>query len=207
MIKKLFAKTTTALVSLTLALSLLSSAVALNQTYTVADALIVLKASAGLIELTAEQRIAYGIDSNTVSVRDALKILQFTINNAPTTQTSSVPQYIIIKGTQYNTDLTNLDLFGLGLTNADIEPLKYMINLTTLNLTYNNITDFSSINGLVNLTTLFIPVGESTNLSSLSGLNNVTTLIVSLGKSTLEFEESTIATIKSILPNTEVLLY
>ena len=44
------------------------------------------------------------------------------------------PKTIEIKGIEYSTDLTELDLEFMELTDLDIEPLKYMTNLTDLSL-------------------------------------------------------------------------
>ena len=52
---------------------------------------------------------------------------------------------ITIAGQEYSTDETNLDLRGMGLTDADIQDLKYMVNLYSLNLRENDITDISCL--------------------------------------------------------------
>jgi serine/threonine protein kinase len=64
----------------------------------------------------------------------------------PAQQPTLQPQgnnHIIINGTQYSTDSTELSLSYQGLTSADIEPLKYMTKLTTLSLNGNKISDIS----------------------------------------------------------------
>ena len=55
---------------------------------------------------------------------------------------------ITIAGQEYSTDEKNLDLRGMGLTDADIQDLKYMVNLYSLNLRENNITDVSCLTEL-----------------------------------------------------------
>ncbi|MDR3309797.1 MAG: hypothetical protein LBS90_00415, partial [Oscillospiraceae bacterium] len=49
----------------------------------------------------------------------------------------TIPDYITIQGRQYSTSATSLDLNRDGLTNADIEPLRNMTNLTYLSLVDN----------------------------------------------------------------------
>ena len=49
-----------------------------------------------------------------------------------TEQQETPPPTITIKVVEYNTDLTEIDLSFKSLTNSDIEPLKYMTNLTYL---------------------------------------------------------------------------
>ena len=65
-----------------------------------------------------------------------------------------LPATITIKGTQYSTNLTSLNLSKKNLTNVDIEPLKYMTNLTELYLYENKISDISALKGLSKLSTL-----------------------------------------------------
>ena len=113
------------------------------------------------------------------------------------------PDYITIRGEQISTALTELDLSGMGLTDEEIAPLRYMTNLHTLNLgetqfDRNQINDISSLAGLTNLERLILrdnlisditPLAELTNLTwldlqsnqinditSLAGLTNLTFL-------------------------------
>ena len=61
---------------------------------------------------------------------------------------TDVPQNeVIIDGTTYSTTLTALSLRGQGLTNEDIEPLRYMTNLLVLELIGNQITDGFVVSG------------------------------------------------------------
>ena len=61
-------------------------------------------------------------------------------------ESRDVPDYIIIRGEQFSTALTELDLNGMGLTDEEIAPLKLMTNLRILHLgetqfTSNQISD------------------------------------------------------------------
>jgi len=87
---------------------------------------------------------------------------------------ASIPAYITIAGVQVPTSTTHLTMdgrfgihLGVGfadgwirigreLTNADIQPLRYMVNLYHLGINDNNITAISPIAGLTNLRTLNI---------------------------------------------------
>jgi len=70
----------------------------------------------------------------------------------PPLQKAEVPS-ITIQGVEYSTDLRTLDLSRAGfLSDEDIQPLKYMINLTKLYLPPNSdISDLSPISGLTQL--------------------------------------------------------
>ena len=89
---------------------------------------------------------------------------------------TEMPDYIIIRGIQYSTSLTELD-FGwetdIILRDEDIEPLRYMVNLRSLDLSSNEISDLSPLSGLTNLETLSLWNNEISDLSPLSGLVNL----------------------------------
>ena len=80
---------------------------------------------------------------------------------------------ITIAGEEYSTDLTELDLSSRYLTDADIEPLQYMVNLTRLDLRQNQLTDLTPLSGLTRLKSLEL---RGNNLSDLSPLANLTEL-------------------------------
>ena len=60
---------------------------------------------------------------------------------------SPVPS-ITIAGQEYSTSERRLELENMGLTDEDIQDLQYMVNLTRLNLSGNDITDLSPLEGL-----------------------------------------------------------
>ncbi|MDR1573145.1 MAG: leucine-rich repeat domain-containing protein [Clostridiales Family XIII bacterium] len=82
-------------------------------------------------------------------------------------------EYITIKGKQYSTSLTELDLSRHGLTDADIEPLRHMTNLTALGLNYNQISDVGPLSGLAALTELHLDRNQISDVNPLSGLTNL----------------------------------
>ena len=47
-------------------------------------------------------------------------------------ESRDAPDYIIIRGKQFSTALTELDLNGMGLVDEEIAPLRYMTNLRIL---------------------------------------------------------------------------
>ena len=82
---------------------------------------------------------------------------------------------ITIQGQEYSTDLTELDLSGMGLTDTDIEPLRYMVNLEILNLNDNNLSDLSPLADLHRLIGLRIG-GYNSDIADLSPLEGLTSL-------------------------------
>jgi hypothetical protein len=97
----------------------------------------------------------------------------------PTPTAPPVTDYITIKGEQYSTSLTGLDLSRLDLTDADIEPLRYMTNLTRLELANNQISNVSPLKGLTNLTYLGLGNNQISDISPLKGLTNLMGLSLS----------------------------
>ena len=63
-----------------------------------------------------------------------------------------IPEYITIRGEQFSTELTELVLNEMNLTDEEIVPLRYMIHLTNLELFHNQISDLTPLAGMTNLT-------------------------------------------------------
>lgn len=80
---------------------------------------------------------------------------------------------ITIAGQEYSTDLQRLDLQDMGLTDADIQDLHYMINLYDLRLSGNNITDLTPLAGLTQLENLMLRDNQISDLSPLAGLTEL----------------------------------
>jgi len=89
---------------------------------------------------------------------------------------------ITIKGKQYSTSLSTLDLQEMGLRNEDIVPLQYMKNLIELNLCDNQISNLTPLSGLVNLTELVLRRNQISDAKPLSGLVNLTKLSLSFNQ-------------------------
>ena len=93
---------------------------------------------------------------------------------------------ITIAGQEYSTDLRELELSGVSLSNEDIVPLKYMVNLTALeirgNLTFDQLEPLSALTNLETLT--IVPDGEGalyvSDLSPLSKLTNLKSLNITI---------------------------
>lgn len=91
----------------------------------------------------------------------------------------NIPEFVIVGGESFSTSLEYLDLSKRGLTNSDIQDLRYCKNLVELNLNYNEITDLSCLSELVNLQKIHFNgnyyitdinfVENMTNLTSISG--------------------------------------
>ncbi len=83
---------------------------------------------------------------------------------------AELPATITIKGTEYSTDLTSLTLSNMDLTDDDIKELKYMVNLTELQIYQNKITDLSPLKGLTSLKNLSLFKNEISDLTPIAGL-------------------------------------
>jgi hypothetical protein len=71
-------KTLAVLIMVAIFMPLLSTGIYASERFTAADALTVLQASAGLVELTAEQRTRYGISGDRATAADALRVLRIS---------------------------------------------------------------------------------------------------------------------------------
>ena len=80
---------------------------------------------------------------------------------------------ITIGDNQYSTSLNELHLIGLGLTDDDIKPLRFMPNLTALRLDNNQISDLTPLSYLTGLTTLNLRGNNISDLAPLAGLLNL----------------------------------
>lgn len=91
-------------------------------------------------------------------------------------------EYISIRGEQFSTELAFLGMStvnGLQLTNDDIEPFVYMVNLINLRLSDNEISDISPLSGLTGLVQLDLSNCEISDISPLTGLVNLEKLFLS----------------------------
>jgi Leucine-rich repeat (LRR) protein len=91
---------------------------------------------------------------------------------------SDIPGYITIAGMNISTSETELTLMNMDLTDEDIIPLRYMVNLTHLDLDGNNIIDISPLAGLVNLEMLFLQRNRVRDISPLAGLTRLEFLLL-----------------------------
>ena len=83
---------------------------------------------------------------------------------------------VTIKGEKHNIESRIIYLGVRGLTNADIEPIKYCKNLESLYLGDNQISDINALKNLTNLTSLNLMENQINDISALSGLTNLTDL-------------------------------
>ncbi|MEQ3171137.1 leucine-rich repeat domain-containing protein [Dysosmobacter welbionis] len=93
-------------------------------------------------------------------------------DNGPPLIQAEVPS-ITIAGETYDTNQRELNLEGRNLTDADIQDLKYMVNLVSLGLGNNQITDLTPLAGLTNLRSLGLHGNNLSDLSPLAGLTNL----------------------------------
>ena len=87
-----------------------------------------------------------------------------------------MPDYIIIDGEQFSTELTELNLSHLHVTNQDIELLQYMINLERLSLSVWEGHDITPLASMKNLIRLHL-VGTPRDITPLSELTSLEVLI------------------------------
>ena len=99
-----------------------------------------------------------------------------TSTSATPEPTHSNTNSIIISGEEYNKDTTELTLMYSDLSNEDIDALKYMINLTLINLNGTGITDISPLKDLVNLMTLDLCNNKIDDFNALGSLVNLSNL-------------------------------
>ena len=83
---------------------------------------------------------------------------------------------VFIGGEPYSTDLTVLDLSGLGLTSDDLDDLWRFTNLEELNLSGNQITNLLSLSGLINLERLNLSDNQIEDLNHLRNLKDLQNL-------------------------------
>ena len=101
-----------------------------------------------------------------------------------------IPDYIWIRDSQISTEITSLSIrmfhsviddnipnsysvIMWGLTSEEIEPLRYMINLTRLILTGQQITYITPLAGLRNLSMLHLIDNQVSDITPLAGLVNL----------------------------------
>ena len=89
---------------------------------------------------------------------------------------SDLTDAITVKESIYDISMTQLTLGYLNLEDSDIESLKNMVNLTSLNLTYNQISDISALANLTGLMELHLGFNQIKDISALAGLKNLTNL-------------------------------
>lgn len=120
------------------------------------------------------------LDGNTLTNGQLLTLLQRLPNCALDVEVlTDIPEEVEIGGRLYDTAATRLDLESQSLSDKDIVNLKYMVNLQSLKMAGNNITDLSVLSRLYALTYLDVGHNRLTDLNLLSGLTNLETLLIS----------------------------
>ena len=106
--------------------------------------------------------------------------------DAPPLHQAEVPA-VTIAGQEYSTDERELDLENQGLTDADIQDIRYMVNLTSLNLNGNAITDLMPLSSLAELRTLRLRQTDISDLSPIAGLTNLEYLELEDNRNLVDF--------------------
>ena len=94
------------------------------------------------------------------------------INSTPT-------KYVEIAGKQLNTALVELGLSGRDLTNENIEPLRYFVNLVSLFIGFSEVSDMTPIAQLTNLRYLELNNTQISDIGSIAELTDLATLKLS----------------------------
>ena len=129
-----------------------------------------------------------GSDENGVSVNDDVK----ATNDDPTesnefepevglqledeSEPLEIPEYIIINDVRLYTSWTDMSLPEWGINDSDVELMRYMVNLTYLYLSNNQISNINALAGLTNLEFLHLGRNQISDVSPLAGLTNLQTL-------------------------------
>ena len=120
------------------------------------------------------------LDGNTLTNGQLLALL----NRCPGCELdvevlTDIPEEVEIGGRTYDTRATSLDLESRSLKDEEVANLKYMVNLRSLKMAGNEVTDLSVLSRLYSLTYLDVGHNRLTDLSCLSGLTKLETLLVS----------------------------
>ena len=88
------------------------------------------------------------------------------------------PGYIMIGRERFSTELTELTLGYINLSDEDIIPLRYMTNLTSLSLSFSQVSDITPLAGLTNLTSLSLGFNQISDITPLAELTNLRWLVL-----------------------------
>lgn len=97
---------------------------------------------------------------------------------------TDIPSQVQIGKRTYSTTLTTLKLSSSGLVDEDIKNLKYMIHLTELDLSGNNISDVTPLSHLYGLTNLDLSHNKIEDVSCLTDLYQLNALYLSSNRLT-----------------------
>jgi len=98
--------------------------------------------------------------------------------NAVIITTRVLPVTITIGNRLIGTSTTGLDLSGMGLQDADIEPLRYLPHLTWIDLSVNQISNIEPLAGLANLTWIDLSNNQISDISTLANLSHLETIVL-----------------------------
>ena len=137
-------------------------------------------------ELQRKIRRALEIPVGDITVGDMESLTELTFSRTSRPITS-------FEGLEAAKNLSSLNLSGWSLPGGDsfsplgtrdLSSLKNIANLTTLDLSHNDLTDVSFLEGFSNLTTLDLYENQLTSLTLPEGLNSLTTLNLSQNRLT-----------------------
>jgi len=91
-------------------------------------------------------------------------------------RSGTVVTHIIIRGEHHSTTLAELHINDLYLSNEEIAPLRYMTNLTTLNISSSQLSDLTPLTYLTTLNYLHLGNNQISDLTPLRNLTALTRL-------------------------------
>lgn len=83
---------------------------------------------------------------------------------------TEIPENVRIGDISYSTSSNSLYLVDMNLSDKDLSNLKYMVNLTTLDLSGNHISNLGILNGMTGLKVLNVERTDVEDISALEGL-------------------------------------
>lgn len=138
------------------------------------------------LQLAIRKALDKPVEAITVEDMESLTELDASLTNRGAGIFFAVTPISNLTGLETAKNLISLDLSGAylfdyvgNLRAVDFTPLAYLSNLTTLDLSYNFLTNYSLPEGLSNLTTLDLSENSLTTLTLPEGLNSLTTLDLS----------------------------
>ena len=128
--------------------------------------------------MTLTSRQHRGLEFNFKAIDEAeANLLAETAGMPPAPD--EIPDYITIRGEQYSTSSAELSLKELDLRNEEIRPLRFMVNLISLDLSGNLIYDLMPLAHLTSLEILDLSDNEVRNTAPLGSLTNLRILDIS----------------------------
>ncbi|MDE0016329.1 MAG: leucine-rich repeat domain-containing protein, partial [Candidatus Poribacteria bacterium] len=117
--------------------------------------------------------------SETITTHAMLNLSELDVSNSGITDLTGLEHAHNLRSLNLGNEFIEGDGFVNSRTVLDLSPLSGLTNLTSLQLSGNNISDIAAISALKNLDTLDLSSNNISDVSPLSGLTNLTSLNLS----------------------------